>query len=673
MISTDLARWSPCAPIRECHRSLTKALAFVLGAALTACGGGGSAPTPSPGPGAAKTPTALVVSATEGYLTDGGGTRQFSAIAKYDDGSSSDVTAASAWSSSDMEVASISSAPPNVGLATAGLTGSTTITAKWQGFAASARLLVGAPLVNITFATAASAVAPEATLHLAAWGHYANNADREITKFVSWQALDPDIAVIAPGTGGDVLGVKPGSATIKASLDGISADVEVRVLAITELAHGIRSVPLHAASVDGAGRLDAVVSDPSSGPLFGIPPFLDAWHGDLAGWRPKVEPATGIDDRPGVPVVATGGDNPVTMLAWSGKDGLYVTRRVGGGIWEPTHVLASVRNDHSFYYVSHVSLTIDHRGDAMLAYVGDQGFRYRLYEADTNTWGEEQAIPDAAGIWQMKMVGNAAGQRVIVWEQNDLVPQTPIPGSQPDQWFLWASVYAPGTGWSAPTLIHSGPVLGHYEVSINPTGQVLVGGTAPYLAWVPDKPTVFASRYFPEGGWQPEEVLSVGPEVQPTGDGIGFTQASTALDDNGNGFLVFASSYDSSIWVRRFDAATGWNSANEKISAGAAGSVYKVWAFATGDGRMLAAWLTGGQTAGYRAWRANSGWQPEGRFQSLAHKGSVGANISFSNISFSFNREGKGIAVWGETYTTYLGDGITSGATDVFADTTLSF
>lgn len=90
-----------------------------------------SAPSPSPTPQA--TVSSVVLSGTTN-LSGVGQTSQLTATATFSDGTTQNVTAAAAWVSSNNGLATVSSA----GLVTAVASGTVTITATYQGRAASA-------------------------------------------------------------------------------------------------------------------------------------------------------------------------------------------------------------------------------------------------------------------------------------------------------------------------------------------------------------------------------------------------------------------------------------------------------------------------------------------------------------------------------------------------------
>lgn len=94
---------------------------------------------------AAKTVTAVAISPT-GAVISAGGTQQFSALATYNDGTQSDVTASAVWSSGQPSVAVISANGDASGVSA----GSTTINAAVSGTSASSALTVTAALTGGT-------------------------------------------------------------------------------------------------------------------------------------------------------------------------------------------------------------------------------------------------------------------------------------------------------------------------------------------------------------------------------------------------------------------------------------------------------------------------------------------------------------------------------------------
>jgi len=159
-------------------------------------------------------------------------TVSFSAIIRFADGTSVDVTSAASWTSSDPAIATVDNAGHAVG---SGL-GTCRISAAYQGFTGSASLTVGSKV------PAAVAITPNvATLTAAASQQYqamvtyADGSTEDATGLATWQSSAP--AVVTVGTSG-VPGSSPGlaqaltlgTAAITADVGGIKGTINVKVI-----------------------------------------------------------------------------------------------------------------------------------------------------------------------------------------------------------------------------------------------------------------------------------------------------------------------------------------------------------------------------------------------------------------------------------------------------------
>jgi hypothetical protein len=129
------------------------------------------------------------------------------------------------WRSDDIRVAVVSIR----GVVTARSPGVTTITATSEGRSASVRLTVlPVPVAEVVLTPNAATLVPSQTLAL-------NVALRDADglplsgRTVTWSSSDPQVASVPPGSG-LVRGVSPGTATITATSEGVSASATVTVV-----------------------------------------------------------------------------------------------------------------------------------------------------------------------------------------------------------------------------------------------------------------------------------------------------------------------------------------------------------------------------------------------------------------------------------------------------------
>src|SRR5471030_749339 len=209
-------------------RALLCSTGFIVLGLLDACGGGDQGRDPILG-----LPTANVVSVTVTPATAAlpvAGTVQLTAVANYADGSSHDVTTASAWTSATPAVASVSASG---GLATGVSAGSSVLSASFGGKSGSATLTVNPalPLVALTSVTVtpATAALPVAgTVQLTAVANYADGSSHDVTALSAWTSATPAVASVS-ASGGLATGVSVGSSVLSASFGGQSGSATLTV------------------------------------------------------------------------------------------------------------------------------------------------------------------------------------------------------------------------------------------------------------------------------------------------------------------------------------------------------------------------------------------------------------------------------------------------------------
>ena len=153
-----------------------------------------------------------------------GETQQFTAIGHYRDGSSQDITALVAWSSSNTNVVTIS----GTGFAASRSTGSVTISAKLSGVVGNGTFTVtDAILVSIAITPANSDLLLGTLTQFTATGTYSDQSTKDITGSVTWGSSNSQLASI--NGGGLVITFALGSLTISASSGSVSASTPVSV------------------------------------------------------------------------------------------------------------------------------------------------------------------------------------------------------------------------------------------------------------------------------------------------------------------------------------------------------------------------------------------------------------------------------------------------------------
>jgi hypothetical protein len=162
------------------------------------------------------------------------GTKQaFTAIAHFMDSTSLDVTAQVSWSSSGIDIATVSNAPSSKGVVTSVTAGGpVTITASFNGASGNAQLTVSpATLMTIVVSPPTATVIVGGTTNFTAMGTYSDNSMQDVTALVNWGTSDTNIATISNGGGseGQANGVATGDVTVEATLSGVTGTAMLHV------------------------------------------------------------------------------------------------------------------------------------------------------------------------------------------------------------------------------------------------------------------------------------------------------------------------------------------------------------------------------------------------------------------------------------------------------------
>jgi trimeric autotransporter adhesin len=167
---------------------------------------------------------------------------RFVATGVYTDNSVHDISASVTWASSVNSVASISNAPGSNGMTVTTGPGSTMISASLGGLSASTTLTVtSATLVSIEVTPTNPSVANGLTETLQATGIYTDHSTHDLTSLVTWSSSVVGVASVSntPGSNGLATTVTPGSATITATLGGISGSTNLTVTAASLVSLGV--------------------------------------------------------------------------------------------------------------------------------------------------------------------------------------------------------------------------------------------------------------------------------------------------------------------------------------------------------------------------------------------------------------------------------------------------
>jgi uncharacterized protein YjdB len=156
---------------------------------------------------------------------------QLTATGEYSDGTSKDLTASVAWTSSDTNVATVSTA----GAVTTLVQGSAKITGTLSGVSGSITLTVNAPNIKTLAVSSTSAsIARGTTVQFTATATLTNGTTENATGLVVWSSSNTSVASVnLNGAQGLMMGVAAGTATITATANGVSASANLTVTSAT--------------------------------------------------------------------------------------------------------------------------------------------------------------------------------------------------------------------------------------------------------------------------------------------------------------------------------------------------------------------------------------------------------------------------------------------------------
>jgi hypothetical protein len=154
-----------------------------------------------------------------------GETEQLTATGKFSDGTTKDLTQSATWSSSSLDIATISSA----GLAKALAQGSTTVTAVSGAVQGATTLTVTAAVLTSVVVTPPGASIPAGnTQQCIATGFYSNGGTQNLTSMAIWTSTVPSVAKVS--TGGMAIGMAVGTSSISATISGVTGSTVLTVM-----------------------------------------------------------------------------------------------------------------------------------------------------------------------------------------------------------------------------------------------------------------------------------------------------------------------------------------------------------------------------------------------------------------------------------------------------------
>jgi uncharacterized protein YjdB len=182
-------------------------------------------------------------------------TQQFKATGTFSDGSTSDLTASAAWTSSSPGIATVNATS---GLATALAQGQSTITATSGSISGSTTVSVTAAVVeSIVVSPNPFATGVGFARQLTATGTFSDGSSADVTSTATWTSATPAVATV---TGGLVTGVAVGSTTITATSGAVSGATPLTVSTQAWTATGSLAVTRSAFTANLLGNGKVLVS-----------------------------------------------------------------------------------------------------------------------------------------------------------------------------------------------------------------------------------------------------------------------------------------------------------------------------------------------------------------------------------------------------------------------------
>jgi len=246
-----------------------------------------------------------------------GTAQQFTATAKYNDGTSPDITSLVAWNSTQSAIATVSSSPGTQGLALAASPGSTSISASLGTVSSSASSLTvsNANLLSISVTPAGTAVPFATSQQFVANGSFDDGTQQNISETANWTSSSPTIARVS--SLGVVTGIGLGNTTITASSGAVNGTTSATVDASSVSALNILPAVKIANLTHYQMRAVAVFKDGSS---------LDVTHTPGITWSSSNSAVASIGGSTGLALAFGPGTTTVTAsLGQNGSTSLLVS------------------------------------------------------------------------------------------------------------------------------------------------------------------------------------------------------------------------------------------------------------------------------------------------------------------------------------------------------------
>jgi hypothetical protein len=163
-------------------------------------------------------------------------TLQYVATGIYSDASSSDLSSAVTWGTSNSSVATVSNTAGSKGLVTGVNTGAANVTATLGAISNQSAITITAPVLqSISVTSAGGTIAKGLTRQYTATGTYSDGSTADITSMANWSSSATGIATVSDtaGTKGLATAAGIGSTDIVAQLSSVTGQASIQVTAAT--------------------------------------------------------------------------------------------------------------------------------------------------------------------------------------------------------------------------------------------------------------------------------------------------------------------------------------------------------------------------------------------------------------------------------------------------------
>lgn len=503
---------------------------------LFGCGGGdGGKDSPWSDP-PATTLLSIDISPSDSSLSLGK-IESLSAIGRYSDGTTKDITSAVRWESSDPFIAAVSNAIGSKGSVSCINLGTVALTAMLNDTAGSTNLtVIEATLVSIRITPDVPTIPIGISGGFRLIGTYSDGTSQDITSIASWDTSDERIASIGntPLDKGILTSVTTGTATITARANNLSSSAKITVSAIQAIATGLDNAFIYfETAVDGNGTaitaLTSLFLDKIS--IFRLKP------GDNRATVQSIDVGI-VESRVDSPRLAVNDKGDATLV-WTGHNGVYACSYLPNIGWGSPQVIAEMEAET-------LDVGMDGQGNAIVVWSTGTGTGYDIYTSTIyveGTWGAPQFLGNTDFAYpNLSLAVSNNGDAILLWQNWDWANK--------GGWKLYATQYFQDDRWEPATVLATGQFGNEFNAAMNDNGVALV-------AWSNNEvypSTVNATFFTPDTGWGfPEQI----------GQKITSTDVSVSMNNSMEGVvcwggLIYELSAGFDVLANRYSPLEGW-------------------------------------------------------------------------------------------------------------------